>query len=74
MGNGSGYLLSPATTRQHILLKGDAIKAEQDQQLAQYKQTAFTDPTLKYLNQNLTQKLEGLQPNATAVMPRSLNL
>ena len=74
VGNGSGYPLSQATTRQHILQKGNAIKAEQDQQLEQYKQNAFTEPTLNYLNQNLTQKLKGLQPNITAVLPCPLEL
>ena len=54
--------------------KGDAIKAEQEQQLEQYKQNAFTKPTLNYLNQNLTAKLEGLEPNITAVMPSPLHL
>ena len=74
VGDGSVSLFSQATTRQHILQKGDAIKMEQDQQLAQYKQNAFTDPTLNYLNQNLTAKLEGLEPNITAVMPCPLCL
>ena len=63
-----------ATTHKHILQNGDAIKAEQNQQLEQYKQNAFTNPTLKYLNEGLAQRLEGLQPNATAVMPCPLHL
>ena len=63
-----------ATTHKHILQNGDAIKAEQNQQLEQYKQNAFTNPTLKYLNEDLAQRLEGLQPNVTAVMPWPLFL
>ena len=63
-----------ATTHKHILQNGDAIKAEQNQQLEQYKQNAFTDPTLKYLDESLAQRLQGLQPNITAVMPCPLSL
>ena len=63
-----------ATTHEHILQNGDAIKAEQNQQLEQYKQNAFTDPTLKYLDESLAQRLQGLQPNVTAVMLCPLHL
>ena len=66
--------LPQATTHQHILQNGNAIKAQQAQQLAQYKQNAFTDPTLKYLNESLAQRLKGLQPNITAVRSCLLHL
>ena len=60
--------VAQAITNKHIFQNGISIKAQQAQQLAQYAQDQITTPTLSYLNETLTQRLQGLQPDISQVL------